>query len=587
MKKIIYKVFILVSGSILVLGIFLTVYMLNVLTNSNEKTIKEFESVLKTGFDIKLQEEVQIVVSLLQAISEEHQNGAFSMTEAKKRGADLVRKLRFGNEGYFWIDDVNGNNVVLLGRDAEGKNRLESKDAKGYLLVKDFIKKGVNGGGFTEYWFPKKGGGESFPKRGYTLLFKPFDWVVGSGNYHDEIESKIAEKRETLRKNTENTRILLIVFIIIATSIIIILSLLIFRRIIVQPVAYLSAKAKEISEGNLYINILVKQKDEIGFLGNALNTMVIKLKEVINVINENVQNVSSGTEQISLRSQQIAQGANEQAATVEEISSSIEEMVSAINQNTENAQQTEKIAIHAEIGINEAKMATSNTLETMRSIADKIKIIREIASKTALLAINAAIEASKAGEYGKGFAVIASEIRKLSENTQKATQIITDLTNSSLIIAEKAETVLNEIVPDVHKTARLVQEIAAASIEQNTNANQINKAVQQFSAVIQQNSSLAEELSTGAEELSAQSHNLKDTVRFFNLKGTENNISQFKKDVMQYLADASRKAENKNFDNFDISITPKDKSEKNNVSKSYGVNIKLDDNERDNEFERY
>jgi len=345
--------------------------------------------------------------------------------------------------------------------------------------------------------------------------------------------------------------------------------------------------ANHLSKGNLDQTINLNQNDEIGVLTNSLNNMVIKLREVIISINENVLNVNYGSEQISISSQQIALGANEQAATAEEIGSTIEEMVAAINQNTENAQQAEKIAINAETGINEAKKATSNTLETMRNIADKINIIREIASKTDLLAINAAIEASKAGEYGKGFAVVASEIRKLAENTQKAAQVITELTKTSVIVAEKAEMVLTEIVPDVHNTARLVQEIAAASSEQNINANQINKAVQQFNVVVQQNSSSAEELSTGAEELSAQSHNLKDVVGFFNLNGAKNDISQFQLDVMHYLEEAFKNAKNKNFDNFDISIKPKEKLDNYNVKKTNGVNIKLGDKEQDNEFEKY
>jgi len=302
-----------------------------------------------------------------------------------------------------------------------------------------------------------------------------------------------------------------------------------------RPLTELVENTEKIALGNLNINISSNQNDEIGKLANSFNTMILKLKETMKSIKEIIIKVNDGSEQISNGSQQIAQGANEQAASVEEISSSIEEMVAAINQNTENTKQTEKMAIKAEKGAIEGQKASNETMKTMRNIEEKIFVINSIAEKTDLLAINAAIEAARAGQLGKSFAVVASE------------------------------------------------EVTEASIEQNTNANQINKAIQEFNMVLQQNTSTSEELSTGAEELASQSFDLKKAISFFNLEGDVNEISQIQNDVMQYMIEAFKNAKNKKIGDFEIKITEKLKDE----NKKF-TDINLDNSlEDDRDFETF
>lgn len=273
-------------------------------------------------------------------------------------------------------------------------------------------------------------------------------------------------------------------------------------------------KAKLVSNGDLTVTLQKRcEKDE---LNQALSDMVQRLNEIVAQILESAQNVASASSQFSSTTVQIAQGANEQASSAEEVSSSVEEMNSTIQQNTDNAVQTEKIATNAATGINDVAAAAQKSLEATNKIAEKIKIINSIAEKTDILAINAAIEAARAGEHGKGFAVVAAEVRKLAETSQKAAVEINNLSATSLKVTEESSALMMKIIPEIQRTATLIQEIAASSSEQASGANQISQAIEQLSKVTQQNSAAAEEMSSTAEELASQAESLNEAISFFN-----------------------------------------------------------------------
>ena len=252
----------------------------------------------------------------------------------------------------------------------------------------------------------------------------------------------------------------------------------------------------------------------------ALAEMVQKLADVVSEVNNASDNVASGSQEMSSTSEQMSQGATEQAAAAEEASSSMEQMASNIRQNADNAMQTEKIALKSSEDAKEGGKAVGKTVIAMKQIAEKITIVEEIARQTDLLALNAAIEAARAGEHGKGFAVVASEVRKLEERSQSSAAEISKLSSSSVEVAEKAGAMLLKMVPDIQRTAELVQEIAAASNEQNSGADQINKALQQLDQVTQQNATASEELASTSEELSGQAGQLQTTISFFELDET-------------------------------------------------------------------
>jgi methyl-accepting chemotaxis protein len=195
----------------------------------------------------------------------------------------------------------------------------------------------------------------------------------------------------------------------------------------------------------------------------------------------------------------------------------MEQMASNIGQNTDNAQQTEKIAMQAAQEILAGSKAVIETVSSMKQIANKIAIIGEISRQTNLLALNAAVEAARAGENGKGFAVVAAEVRKLAERSQIAALEIDSLSYNGVSIAEKSGSLLSQIVPSIEKTSRLVQEISASSVEQNSGAMQVSIALQQLNEVVQQNAAAAEEMAASAEELSTQAGQLKETIAFFKI----------------------------------------------------------------------
>jgi len=288
-------------------------------------------------------------------------------------------------------------------------------------------------------------------------------------------------------------------------------------RSITRPLAQAVQVADRLSQGDLTMEVTAQSTDETGQLLTAMSSMLERLREIVAEVSAASDNVASGANELSASAETMSQGASEQAAAAEEASSSMEEMSSNIRQNADNALQTEKIAVKSSTDAQEGGQAVAQTVDAMKEIATKINIIEEIARQTNLLALNAAIEAARAGEHGKGFAVVASEVRKLAERSQQAAAGILELSSSSVQIAEKAGTMLATMVPDIQKTAELVQEISASSREQDSGAEQINKAMQQLDQVIQQNASAAEEMSSTAEELSSQAEQLQASIGFFNL----------------------------------------------------------------------
>ena len=273
--------------------------------------------------------------------------------------------------------------------------------------------------------------------------------------------------------------------------------------------------ADQIAQGNLTVKPeALSDKD---MLGNALVSMVTRLREVIGDASEAARNVASGSQEMSATAEQLSQGATEQASSAEEASASMEEMAATIKQSADNANQTEKIARQSAADAIASGEAVGKAVSAMETIAQKIMVVQEIARQTDLLALNAAVEAARAGEHGRGFAVVASEVRKLAERSQAAAAEISTLSETTVKTAQSAGEMLARLVPDIKRTADLVEEISAGAREQNAGAAQINTAIQQLDKVTQQNTSAAEEMSATSEELAGQAEQLQSSIAFFRL----------------------------------------------------------------------
>jgi len=396
---------------------------------------------------------------------------------------------------------------------------------------------------------------------------------------HD-VEPKLEKILITISEYKENAKSIAIQFqIIIILISLVLISLIstfilknIFKQLGGDPME-VEHIANEIAKGKL--NIEIKDaENRIGVLG-SLYAMILKLREVIESTLSGAENISAASQQLSSSSEEMSQGASEQASSTEEVSSSMEEMTSNIQQNTDNAQETEKISVIAAKGISDVEKAAKESLTSIKQIAEKITIVNDIAFQTNILALNAAVEAARAGEHGRGFAVVAAEVRKLAERSKIAADEIVSLSTYSVKATEDSGELMSKIIPEVEKTARLVQEITAASLEQNSGADQINNAIQQLNQVTQQNAAASEEMSTSSEELSSQAEQLKDVVSFFTLSNSSKN--GYRKNILEEY-----KFENKKPQKTSI------KKESNNSEESKGYDLKLNNNDNlDKDFESF
>lgn len=447
-----------------------------------------------------------------------------------------VENIRFEKDssGYYFAYENTINVALPIKKELAGRDFTDIKDVNGVYYVRELYEKAERGGGFVNYVFHKPGKGE-VNKLGYAEMIPGTRFWIGTGIYIDNIDDAKAKINADI-VDIERVSLYKIIGLILATLVLVMMPLaLIIRHSILSPLNKTIKIARSVSKGQLEVTIDTKYNDEVGLLEKALKTMVDNLKHIVDDVVLSTDQLAAASNQISSTSEQLSQGSSEQAAASEEVSSSIEEMAANIQQNSQNSQQTEKISTNAVESIKESTDSALQAISSMRKIAEKITIIGDIASKTDLLAINASIEAARAGEHGKGFAVVAAEVRKLAERSQVAADEINTLTIKGLKVADNAGTELTEIVPEIEKTAGLVQEITSASLEQDTGAKQINNATVQLSMITQQNAAAAQELAASSKDLNYEAERLLHSISFFKMnnekgKNKEGVNSQEKKE---------------------------------------------------------
>ena len=456
---------------------------------------------------LKTRHVVEVALGVITHFQKLEQEGTLSAEAARQGALDAVRGLRYEKTEYFFINDMENRSLMHPTQpQLQGKDLSDTKDPAGKRLFVEFTRVvKEQGAGFVDYLWPQPGKTEPVPKISYVQGFAPWGWLIGSGIYIDDVDA--AFKAALMRQGGV---VLAVLFILVGFSVYVV-------GLIVRPVREAMRTVEAMAEGDLTVQATYVGRDEIGALLGDVERMSVRLRQVVEHIAENANQLANASSQVSATAQSLSQSTSEEAASVEETSASVEQMAASIEQNKDNARATETIAVRVAEEAASGGRVVRETTEAMRLIAEKVGIVDEIAYQTNLLALNAAIEAARAGEHGKGFAVVAAEVRKLAERSQFAAQEIGTLASGSVGKANEAARLLEEIVPSIGKTASLVKEIAAASEDQSTGAAQISMAVQQVSQATQHNASASEELSATAEELNRQAADLKEAVAFFKL----------------------------------------------------------------------
>ncbi len=515
---------------------------LNGMQKSYDQSVSSMKTVLYSDYDAQIKGQVDNVITLLEQVYAQCEAGGYTEEEAKELAAGLVRELRYGESGYFWIDDYEGNNIVLLGGETEGTNRLETKDSNGYQMIKDIIKNGQQqDGGYTEYYYTKEGSTQTYPKRAYSKAFEPWEWVVGTGNYVDELENLAVENNKAIQSIFQSTRKLSIASMVVAVLLLCVLAFLIVTDV-TKSLRAATRQMNCMAEGDYtkdFMNQFLKRKDDFGNLAKCIEDMKSSMtrlishvqaeseaisvaagsvKECVAKLTDDISSVSAATQELSAGTQETAATttmANESAgdihSAVQHIAHRSEDGAQGAAEIKGRAEQTntkiktaQEKAVHLKQEIQQDLETALENAKVIDQIYELSSVIMNVVSQTNLLSLNASIEAARAGEAGKGFAVVAGEIGALAEQSRQTVMKIQEVTQE-----------VTQAVQDLSGNARKLLDFVVEDVTNDYNDFlSIGEQYRQDGALVDE---LMSEFSTIAQEL------------FANMEGIRNSISDISK----------------------------------------------------------
>ena len=577
-------IFVVVAISLLT-TLCIGIMMVYSMVDESKRQVETYRATLTQDIEKQLKDQTESAVSVINYVYSLQQNGTLTEEQAKKEAADRVRAMRYDNgAGYFWIDTYDGVNVVLLGRPTEGKSRINSVDPNGTRFIEEMIKNGrKDGGGFTDLMFAKPGEDTPLPKRNYTVAFAPYQWVLGTGVWIDYIDAMVAQQEEEANAALWSGLMKMGAFVLVLQILFIFIGY-VFANKIIQPIISVTDRLKVFATGDFRTasgdDARFDSNDEIGEMRQAMRTLQSNISNMMKKVMDTAQQVTDSAGQLNDSASQSAEVSNsvansmvnvagncsEQFTEIETANGQVETLgqhmmnfVNTIQHSSEVVQVTQEKAVAeaktVDGAVEQMKLIQTSVTQSAAVITELgeesdrigkiVDTISSIAAQTNLLALNAAIEAARAGEHGRGFAVVADEVRKLAEQSSESAGEIAGLITSIQEKSQKAVAVMQEGVGRVeagtkvvqdsgasfNEIAEMVRKVVEASQEMNNIVNALNENTKTIGGAIQTVAVKSSSVSSEAESVSAASEEL--TATMSEIESSSGVLADMAKDMLK------------------------------------------------------